>query len=162
MLETRRDCHRRSLARSEHLIFRSLSIEVHSSRESVITPYVAGGEYSAIARLNAYTWRGDSVTYAKDRGLPIDYIDNCWSRAAMSGSDLRPFLQMGAASARDAADLLRSVDDLMWYVIKRRRVLSPAIVAYCAVAAPTQLRWRSVMRGMPRRAKFCSLSREVE
>ena len=70
-----------------------------------------------VAWLNAETWRANSVVLARERGLPTDYIDNCWSRVAVNGADLRHFLQIGAADDPAAARLLKSLDDQKWYVV---------------------------------------------
>lgn len=106
-----------SRKRKPHLTFRSLFIEEHATRESALTPYVTGGAYMVIAWLNAVTWRANSVVFAREGGFPIDYVDNCWSRVAFSGTDLRHFLQMGAAGDPAAARLLKFLGDQKWYVI---------------------------------------------
>lgn len=82
-----------------------------------MAPYETGGEYKVVAWLDPKTWRADSVVYPRDGAPPIDYVDNCWSRAAVSGSDLRVFLQAGAASDPAAARLLKNLSDQKWYVI---------------------------------------------
>ena len=101
--------------RNVHLTFRSLFIEEHATRESAVVPYVTGEDYKVVAWLNAETWRANGVSYP--HGSPMDYVDNCWSRVAVSGTGLREFLQMGAASDPAAARLLKSLSDQKWYVI---------------------------------------------
>lgn len=103
--------------RSGHLTFRSLFIEEHLSRESAVKPYQTGGEYFIVARLNAYTWPASSGANAGGPSLPIEYVDNCWTRIAMSGTDVRAFLRLGSHVDQDAARLLMIVDDQKWYVL---------------------------------------------
>lgn len=92
-------------------------IEEHTSLASATKPYETGGEYLIVARLNAYTWPASGGAYAGGPSLPIEYVDNCWTRAAMSGSDVRAFLRIGSHVDQDAARLLMIVDDQKWYVL---------------------------------------------
>lgn len=78
---------------------------------------MTGADYNVVSRLNAYTWPADSMNFARERGLPIGYVDNCWSRVALSGADLREFLKLGAAGDQAATNLLKSLVNDDWYVI---------------------------------------------
>ena len=55
--------------------------------------------------------------YAGDADLPIDYVDNCWTRSPMSATGIRAFLRSGSHVDQDAAKLLMIVDDQKWYVL---------------------------------------------
>ena len=92
-------------------------IEEHMSRESAVEPHQTGRKYLIVAWLNAYTWPAGGGADDGDASLLIDYVDNCWTRTAMSATGIRAFLRPGSHVDQDAAKLLMIVDDQKWYVL---------------------------------------------
>ena len=99
------------------MTFQSLYVEEYESREAACADYVSGQESQMFASLNAYSWLGSPEIFAKERGLPIYYVDNCWCRVAVNAADLREFLKLGVGTELELERLILSVSDERWYVI---------------------------------------------
>ena len=99
------------------MTFRSLTVEAHSDRESAHAPFAFGIEGTLIASLNAYTFPKSAVVYAKEQGLNIDYVDNCWACVAMDGLTLKGFLAFGRDTELDLELLTAKIDEAGWYVV---------------------------------------------
>lgn len=95
------------------MTFQSMFVEKHDSHESAKAPYVTGANYKIFGSVDAYRWRHSLKVFADENGLPIDWVDNCWIRVCVNGSQLRSFLALGEELTAMAAQA-RSTD---WYVI---------------------------------------------
>jgi hypothetical protein len=95
------------------MTFKSIFVEKHESEIAAKAPYVSGANYSIFGSLNAYTWPHSLKVFADENGLAIDWVDNCWIRVCVNGSQLRSFLALGNELTAMAAEA-RSTD---WYVI---------------------------------------------
>ena len=99
------------------MTFRSLTVEAPSDRESAHAPFALGMEGTLIASLNTYTFPKSAVVYAKEHGLHIDYIDNCWACVAIDGLTLKGFLAFGRDTELDLELLTDKIDEAGWYVV---------------------------------------------
>ena len=65
--------------------------------------------------MDSLRW-GSLGGFAAERGLHVEYVDNCWIRVAVDSGQLREFLTH-AARLDDAAQLATVVPPKRWFVI---------------------------------------------
>ena len=82
------------------MTFRTLSLEEYDDEETARQSYERGASTPAIIGLNAYTWPTPAAVFAKQHGLPIEYIDNAWIRVVVTAAMARRFLESGASVPR--------------------------------------------------------------
>ncbi len=96
------------------MTFKSIFVEKHASHDAAKAPHVTGANYEIFGSLDAYTWPHSLKVFADENGLSIDWVDNCWIRVCVNGSQLRSFLALGNDELTAMAAEARSTD---WYVI---------------------------------------------
>lgn len=95
------------------MTYRTLFVVEYPDRESATAPYDREAANQApIFFLDADKSWGSAHWFAKERNLPVDYVDNCWLLVPVNATLAREFLSMA-----DRADLIERIDDERWYVI---------------------------------------------
>ena len=59
-----------------------------------------------LKRPYSVSWVFDTQAWAKTRGLPIHYVDNCWLKVEMSAGELTEFLRDIYGADHQAAEAL--------------------------------------------------------
>lgn len=95
------------------MTFRSLFVEKHGGRAAAMEPHVTGRAYAILGALDAHTWPLPLKTFAEMNGLSIDWVDNCWIRVCVNGTQLKAFLAAGDGKLGDRANM----GDSNWFVI---------------------------------------------
>ena len=95
------------------MTYMSIFVERHPSEASARAPYVTGAGREIFGSVDAYRWPHPLHKFANENGIAIDWVDNCWIRVCVNGSQLRSFLAYGNELTAMAAEA-KSTD---WYVI---------------------------------------------
>lgn len=97
--------------------YRSLFIEEHASQAEAEEIYRRDRDVVIFGSLDAYGWKYPVARFAREQGLPDDYIDNCWVRVAMDAGTLTRFLQQDTEPSVKAIALLSKIKAGSWYVV---------------------------------------------
>lgn len=101
------------------MTYRSLFVQECPDRASATAPYVrmSPPNRPLFCFLDAHAWPISASTFAHERNLHTDYVDNCWLLVAVDAVRLRTFLRTGEAVDPNVPDILTRIKDDRWYVI---------------------------------------------
>jgi hypothetical protein len=96
------------------MTYRTLFVVEYPDRESATAPYDREAANQAPTFfLDTDNW-GSALWFAKERNLPVDYVDNCWLLVPVNATLAREFLSM--VTEADSA-VIERIDDERWYGI---------------------------------------------